>query len=428
MPGGRRLSLAAGVCLLGLFLPAGATGADTSKATCAMGQAQLESGQITDARTSFSEVLATDPGSACAVQGINATTRAAHDEARACAAGDALAKDGDETGAEQQYAAALHADVESSCGAAGIEGLSDGGFLSAAGDAVDYLPKLSDALTAVLVVLAVLVGLGGVLLLIRAALRGNSPSLVMKPLGGAGDGGPSGSAMTALIQQRLVAISRHAEQESGGLSLDFIAVDVELLSDETDLGTAFADIATIPNLEFVAGLAAMLERVSHRKRYVVTGEMLVPGNQGAGLSMAVGDRYSVKARETLWESRAGEAPAGAGDGGDGASPYYRLVDRSASWVQYAVARQLDGTVRVITPSPESFAQLGAALRYQRAGRLRDAETAYERALDLDRGNVAALANLAMLRAQLLGDASGVLVGLRHALASLERRHRLAEPA
>ncbi len=376
----------------------------------------LQDGRPDEAQASFADVLVADPGSDCAPEGLADVRRSERREAAHCGAGDTMKEAGDEEGARRAYEQAVHEDARSACGTAGLAALDGDGV--SPGDVVDFMPRLGEAITACLLVLAGGLALWGIGIVGLTWWRGRKASLVLRPFGDGAQEPAVGAAVTALVEHRLTEIGRRAELNDLGPSLDLIVADVELLDADDDLGEAFAGIAAIPNMELMAGLAALLARVGERKRRIVIGDVLPPGPDGAGLTLAVRSRGRSVSRETLWAATLG----GAEDPSSVPAAYYRLAQPAASWVQYAVACDLRPEVQVITGDAESFALYGAALRDHRGLRLHAAMALYRGALELDGDNVGALVNLARLSAWLEDDVEGALRHLEHARAVLEQRH------
>jgi tetratricopeptide (TPR) repeat protein len=201
-----------------------------------------------------------------------------------------------------------------------------------------------------------------------------------------------------------------------------VVSDVELLAKDDDLAGAVGKLSDNPHLAIVTALLALFESITSQ-RLVVNGRLLARGSSGHGISLAVRRRGGIAARGSVWDAAIAD-PVTAGD----PTPYYDLAVPAAAWVQYEAASLLDARVAQITSNAESFAHLGVGLEHHRNGRLHEAAKAYLDALDLDADNVAALANLSLVLAQLAELYFAAIRLLVYARATLERRHREAHAA
>jgi tetratricopeptide (TPR) repeat protein len=440
--------------------PARAQGSDA----CVEGQRQLTLHQLEKARDAFLDVLANDEKSPCAASGLAKVRVAEHREAQLCTQGGTLSESGLDDAAQAKYVEALGENVVSKCATKGLSGLDDTGLWGGVDDVVGYAPKITAALAAAGAVLLVPLIVGGVLLIGVLLWSRRRRSLTVRDFQDGSVTAKVGSAVTALVQQRLVGLERSAARATPEYDLDLVVADVELLAENDDLASAVGGLAQVPQLQLVAALLSAADRIFNR-RLDVAGELLLAGSEGPGVALALYRRDGMRARGALWEGEvaswfspngtpasrvvaaapqptlAGPHPLwaavvrslrkwfGAGESASHASspspdpaPYYNLAVPAASWIQYEVARSLDTNVALITSSPPSFTLVGVALELQRDDDTRAALDAYARALEFDSDNVAALVNAAALLARKYALYMLAIAMLDYADAVLEQRY------
>ena len=472
--------------LLGSLVLCGVAGGATDQAPlsdeCVKVRVLVDGGKTDDARDAYLDILESNPHSECATQGLSATTRAKRHEKRLCAEGAQLAKAGKEDQAETAYVGALRQNVESECARKGLEEKVPETVRDKVGNVIDYLPKIPKALGALFLVL--LSTAAGVMLL-YSLFRARRPSLVVAGLAHEAAEPKVGTALSALIEERLLMVARRAAENGGGAyDLDVVAPDIELLFEEDSLASAVGGMAEVPQLQLAVAVLSFLDVAIGKPRLTVSGELLPEGANGPGVALALRRRRSIVARGTLWESTvadwsppdphmaaaAGGVPpaSGAGDApGDGAEPegarapasapagpaspaavaeapaaapamvngdradrqagsaqlYYRLARPAAAWVQYEAGTNLDASVGLITTSVDSFALVGSGLELAESGHPLAAGEAFARALRYDSGNVAALVNLALVLARVTHRYRWSIGLLEEAERTLVARHR-----
>jgi tetratricopeptide (TPR) repeat protein len=407
--------------LAGVLLLAGAVAAQAApsghstaeEGGCAQAEAARERGQLEAARSAYLEVLAGNRQSECATRGLDEVAAASRAEDRLCAEGKALAKGGEDAEARQRYVAALEENVDSECAAAG---------LSPAGkDLRDRLEEWSDFVVKLLpalgaVILALLLGIGAVLLVLTVVMRLLRTSLRIEPFLDGAVEPKVGSAVASLVETQLLDLSRQRGGPKDAYKLDLVVADVELLAGNASLASAVEGLDEVPQLKVLVAVLSMIDRVVGRRSFVAKGELMPAGNAGTGVALSFHRHDSLRAREALWAPAPNPAPP------PGPSAFYGLAVGAASWIQYEAACGIDGRVRLLTESSESWSHLATGLARQRQGAVTPALEAYVKALRVDPDNVGALVNLAVLVARDLGRHSDAIVLLLHARNVLLNRY------
>ena len=404
--------------------PAGAhAGSETPVVqACDKAGAYLTQGRLATARDAYLKAL-TKPAAPCVVSGLVAVYAAVRREAAYCAAGDAFAKAGEDDEARRQYAQAVMQNTSSDCGLEGL-GASSGSksFWDRSRDGahrfVDYLPSFPIQLGSLLLMVVFAIGLA----LIRSAVL-RKASLVVRPFEDRALDQRVGSAFSGLVEEQLVRFWQTRQRaRDDGYNLDLVVANVELLAQDESLGDAVGELAQVPQLGLLAAVLSFIDRVFLQRRLSVAGELLPEGANGCGVALSLFKRKHLEARGTVWErlpaaatgdsSAATAAPAATppADAPPTMSRYYGLAGHAAAWVQYQASRVLDDRVGLITSNAESFSELSAGIDEHRtaAGEEEDADASkhydeaaqrYDHALKFDRENVAALVNLALVRAR-----------------------------
>jgi len=407
--------LGAIVVLVLATLGSNAAGAPATGASCPGAKAALERGQLEAARDEYLDVLASEAGSECAERGLRETTTATRAEQRLCAEGKALADSGDAEEAQQRYVNALAENVNSECATEGLKPPPGKSLMDRVGEWSALLPK---------VLLGLFVGLGAIGLVVVSVKRFRNPSLVIKPFADGGVETKVGVAVAGLVEAELIDLSERGKGSGDRFQLDFVVANVELLARDENLSEAMGSLAETSQLQLAVALMSLVDRLFGRRSLVAEGELMPPGDQGNGVLLALFRRNALQAREAQWAPVPGDAAPASEDPPD-PQPYYGLAPRAASWVQYEAARSLDSSVRLITESAESFALLVSGLALQRKASISRAELLYARALALDPDNVAALFNLAILRARYWGAFDEAIDLLIHAIDVLQDRYEEA---
>lgn len=392
------LLLAGALAAAGVPTLAGAAEPAGDDPLCATADSLARKGEPTAAQAEYRRLR---PRPACATAGLRATDEALDRDARLCAEGAALdaAKRNDD--ADGRYVEALKSNVDSKCAAAGLapkkESTGVAGVIDDVGSFLGGAPSWPPVL------IGIAAGLGVVFLVGYSLLRAFKSSLVVKGFAhdAVGSDQKVGAGVAALVEQKLGETARRERRTADDdYHLDAVVADVELLAQQSDLSQAVGRMGDLPQLQVLTALLNLIDNLVRSNRLEAGGELLPPGEDGHGITVALYVRGGVRARGALWENKVADWTVEERSDGDGATggaaPYYRLGGPAASWVQYEAARALDANVDRITTKAESFALSTAGLEFHRDGKLLEAAEAYRRALHSDPGNVAALVNLSSI--------------------------------
>jgi Flp pilus assembly protein TadD len=407
--------------------------AQAQQANCAGPDAALAQGKLETARGEYLNVLASDRTTECAISGLNRVTEAVHAEEKLCSEGKALAEAGESERARQKYVGALEQNVNSACATAGLES-KETDVKKTLGEWSDLALKLLGALGSVIA--ALLVVCASILLIWTFLKRLLRPTLRIKPFLDGGVEPKLGSGVAALVETQLLSLVRRRGRPEDGYLLDLVVADVEVLASDSDLASAMGGLAEVPQLQLFVGVLSMVDRLVGHRSFVASGELVPPGEEGAGVVLAFHRQDRLESREALWapptaiaplaeppELDEDEDPPPANEEDDAdtkVSPgdFYGLSVRAASWVQYETACSLDSYVRFLTKNAESWSHLATGLDEHRQGDVVAAIDAYIDALAVDPDNVGALVNLSVLIARefaLYGDAIVLLLHARRVL-------------
>jgi tetratricopeptide (TPR) repeat protein len=397
-------------------------GSAPSPALCATSDSALQRGQLEKARDAYMDVLAGDAQAECAIEGLREVTQAVRAEERLCEEGAKLAKGGEEQQAEarQRYAGAMQKNAQSSCAAKGLGLVGE--------DDPDKKNKLAQAeedvgnffSIAAKALIALLVAVGIIALLWSLWKRWRNPSLAVEAFADGAVDAKVGSAVAALTEKRLIELSRRGRNRSGPYQLDVAVADVELVAESESLATAMGGLAEESQFKLAAAILGLVDRYVGT-HLVAQGELTPKGDDGRGLLVALKSQGNgLRASGALWNPKRVQVPA---DGKDvDPSPYYELAEEAAAWIQFEVARCLDGHVGLITTNGKSFTALVQGIEMERADRPEAAAEYYALALSFDRENVAALFNLSGIVARLWGRFDIAISLLDRAGSILKRRH------
>ena len=282
--------------------------------------------------------------------------------------------------------------------------------------------------------LLVLIALGS----IATSLIFRKASLVVRPFTDGAVDPKVGAGFGALVEEQLIGVWRRERRvRDDGYILDFVVANVELFSDEDALSRAVGDMAQVDQLQLIAAVLSFVDNLGFKRRLAATGELLPAGANGSGVALALYNRRQLQARGVLWDHMPAAAPGPADENSQQSAdtpppageedppksvstPYYRFAGPAAAWVQYEAALALDSRVGVITSNAESFSLLCTAIELHRNNRYHEAAETYAQALEIDRNNVAALVNFALLLARSWGlfpESILLLKRAQHALAS-----------
>jgi tetratricopeptide (TPR) repeat protein len=319
-----------------------------------------------------------------------------------CAVPDALASAGEEGEARKEYVALLKSDPHLECAEKGLSGIDDSDATTA-GSVFDWIERaLPQYLLAGALALVVLV-----LVLLTAYIPGVRPRLVWLPLVGKilsprfnfetltdkSDKGVS-EAIEARIKERLARMHAEATGSGGpGYELDRGTprddFDV-LLGDDKRLKTALekASEAT-EHTKLVGAVLSLLYALLPLRRLTVMGVVEPQAGPRASATLNLESNGRLVAAAIVL------SPVSETPGTLTAADYFKVADPAAVWMQFEVAREIQGGNGQGPDAAESHAAVRAGLESQLAGKYKEARKFYEDALRLDQTNLAAYVNLAI---------------------------------
>jgi tetratricopeptide (TPR) repeat protein len=379
---------------------------------CTAADALRASGETASARKDYVALLRQDPALQCAKHGLTFINQAAPDNSGAeaqdlCDRGKAyldLERDAD---ALTAYKAALNKDPELPCATGGVETAGP----SAARRAVDMFTEfVPDYLVALGLLIALALGAFFVLLfsghippvfgwLVQRRLTGQilSPRLKLEALG---DGTAKSVAPTidARIKERIASARDEANRADAlHFELDFgtpregFAV---LVGGDSGLKSALEKASeSADQTKFVGALVSLIYAILPIRRLTVAGVIEPEAGECAAATLSL-DRDG-----TLISSQTLTAPARPDATQLEVSDYLKLAEPAAVWVQYEVARAIEGGKALGARDAESYVYVRAGLDRQFAGEARQARRLFQSATTLMETNWAARLNLAMSEAR-----------------------------
>ena len=379
---------------------------------CDRADALLLAGEKERARGDYVALLRKDPTLQCAKSALKTINTPPVDKTGAearklCARGASYVSLDRDADALSAYKAALEKDPELQCA---IDGIATAGpsWLGRALDKVanalpQYLLGLGLALAALFLVLLVGYSSRAYHLLVRAPIAGRilSPRLKLDALIDK-SGKDVGDALDARVKERLTRMREDASRaKAPDYELDFgtpredFAVRVGA---DSGLKSALdkASEAT-EKTKLIAALVNVIYAVLPIPRLTIGGVVEPPADDSPAATLRLEHDGGLAAAATV------SGPKSADDDQIDAARYLALADPAAVWVQYAVARELQGGTALGPHAAESYVDVRDGLDQQLAGRYRQAREHYEHACALDDTNWSAQLNLAMTEARLNQD-------------------------
>ncbi len=424
--GGRRAarvfdlgSLAAVILALSIPLGGAATagsdgestvGPDTqiavAAAPCALPQALAKAKEDKAARKAYVKELAADPDSKCALDGLKTLNAAPADPAAGnCKIGDAFLDVHREDDAIAAYKKGLEADPGADCASEGLDEAGPGWFKRKADWVLDAIPTFL-----VWVGLFLLTGL--LILLIgywpaakrkmqSARLVGPlvssllSPRLTFETIADDCVSGKPGPPIVARIKALLAKMREEAVAKVPlEYDLDFGTPGEEfadLVSADKGLKSSLDNASDISEqTKLVAALLGLVYSLLPIQRFEISGCLEPPEGSVASASLLLEEDTQLRAGTTVKRTIKSGTP--------GAAEYMTLVEPAAVWIQFEVARAIEGK-GPDARAAESWALLDEGLRLYRLGEPTDAREAYERALLADSRNWAVYVSLAVAEAR-----------------------------
>ena len=430
---------------------------------CAAPAALLAAGEEVQARAMYVAILKARPSTACAQLGLEKINGVPAKPPKTCTAADGMFDAGDLAGAlaayrrlgdlkcadagvaavrevtriclqgdvqhrlahndeaRTAYNAALKEDPSAACASDGLKRLDALSASSVFNDISTWIPRVLIGVGLVLLAFLLLLLLGysrsmkRLLLHFPPARPILSPRLSLGPLDDSCLSSRVGATIAARIKE---CLQRYRDEAlgngTGDYDLDFAAGGedfVDIVSGDGALSNALDNARDISDqTKTVAALVDFVFGILPIQKITVAGVLDPPTSAGAGATLILQDGSRQKAAVTLTVPAAGQVSD---------ADYLRLAPPSAVWVQYEVARVLNGDRRAFTEeTAESYALLREGLDRQAEGDDLEAEKAYEQSVALNERNWAARVNLATLRARRAADYTASIATVAEALADI----------
>jgi tetratricopeptide (TPR) repeat protein len=411
--------------------------AAAAPASCAVPKALQAAGETASARQEYIALLKKHPNLDCAVTGLASlraptptptpTPSAAVEAQRLCDRGAAylaLHRDADALAA---YKAALEKDLTQACARKGVASAGPGWPRRTADTIRDAVPTF---LIAAALVAALVLGLFFVVLLLgyikpiygwlvqRRPFRSIlSPRLTLEPLGDNSEQSVS-ATIDARIKERMARIPdevRHADAMEFELDFGTPRESFSVAIGGNDgLKSALENASEAADqTRFIGALVNLLYVILPVRRLTVAGVVEAPAANSAAATLMLENNGTLVASHTI---------CGTPDP-DRTTPsradYVALADPAAVWVQYEVARAVEGGNDLGVHDAESYSLVREGLALQFTGDPREAHRLYERAVELADTNWAAQLNLAMNEARVRGDYPRAVEILSNAATAME---------
>lgn len=378
---------------------------------CRGGDALLALGRLKVAEAAFEQELSTSATVRCAREGL---AKIGHEHP--CAAAKALLRSGEKAEANKAYLELLAAKPAKKCAAAGVEESSSPSLVDRAKSFAEDVISLFGAL---LLGLAVLALMALVLIRIQSLLpwfkdrwpvgRIREATVAVENLNDSAFDPKLGVGTAALMKKWIEADSRrrYLKLVSGAS-----ATEETWLSKVAETGEQG---------KFAAALIGIFMALLPRRHVKVTGELQPATTAGGpGISVELHRKLASRGTGVLWADQfllPVEAKAAA-------DTVRKLVVPTAAWVSHGVTSETGGT-GLAASDPMSWALFKAGVEWQRSIEVEKAEALYTAALNMDKANYGARANLALLRAR-KGDYRGAIDLLTEARRILETK-RMGDP-
>ncbi|HWI96422.1 MAG TPA: hypothetical protein VNS60_10200 [Solirubrobacterales bacterium] len=376
-------------------------------APCRGGNALLALGRVKAAEAAFEEALSTGATVRCGREGLAKIGRE-----HSCAIAKALLQSGEKAEANKAYLESLAAKPAGRCAATGVEESSDPSFLERIKSFGEDVLAVFGAIFLGLAVLAVTC-----LILIRIqsllpwfkdrwpAGRIREATVTIANLDDSAFDPKLGAGTAALMRRWIEADSRHRYLK---LVSGASATEETWLSKVAEAGEQG---------KFAAALIGIFLALLPRRHVKVTGE-LQPATlvSGPGISVELHRKLASRGTGALWSDQF-LLPA---DPKVAADTVRRLVVPTSAWVSHCVTSETGGKA-LAAKDPMSWALFKAGVEWQRGIEVEKAAELYSAALNMDKANYGARANLALLYARkgkykraidLLTEARRILEGKR----------------
>ncbi|HEX5374965.1 MAG TPA: hypothetical protein VFW48_02295, partial [Solirubrobacterales bacterium] len=395
-------------------------------APCVLPKALVKAKEDKAARKAYVKELAVDPGSKCALDGLKALNApAAEPAAGSCKIGNAFLDVHREDDAIAAYKKGLEANPGSDCASDGLDEAGPGWFKRTADCVLDAIPTflvwVGLLLLACLLILLIaywprakrkmqtarLVGP-----LIGRVLR---PRLTFETIADDCVEGKPGPPIVARIKELLAKMRDEAVAKVPlEYDLDFGTPGEEfadLVSADKGLKSSLDNASDISEqTKLVAAVLGLVYSLLPIQRFEISGCLEPPQDSAASASLLLEEDTQRRAGTTVKRTVKSATP--------GAAEYMTLVEPAAVWIQFEVARAIEGKAPDARAA-ESWALLDEGLRLYRLGELADAREAYERALLADSRNWAVYVSLAVAEARSATDFEAAMKRTLEALKKME---------
>jgi tetratricopeptide (TPR) repeat protein len=345
----------------------------------------------------FASLLAVTATAALAA--VPAPAEAATPSRPSCAYAAALQRDGERALAHEAYLQVLALDPSSPCANQGVVATAAPSAASVWNSIGDIARDAAYAVGAI--ILALLLAVVAVLLWLQIQTRTpwlrdrwpahliRRPVFSVEPLTDAGTD-PLGSAVAGLIRGRVTW-----RTDRFGLNL---------VSGQAGVASAFSGLGDVSS-EAKAAVAVItfLTALLPRRRFQLSGQLQPAGEEGVGISLELSQNGDAEALTSLW------AASFHLTGAPNPNAYQNLAVACAAWADIWMTKAVDGA-GLLTNDPQSWAFFRSGVDAQRLGDRNRARVLYEQALAVDGTNIGALANLGIIcrRARQYEDARDYL--------------------
>jgi tetratricopeptide (TPR) repeat protein len=303
--------------------------------------------------------------------------------AATCAQGDALAAAGQKEKAEETYVKVIEAEPGSKCAPAGlakVEGKPD--LWERIGTAGKRIGSALAFLALVGLVFLLLVQIVVQFLTRIPWVKDHRPvrrlvrsGLEVKSMDDAWMTQKMGAQVASLVRGRITPKRR------GGAHL---VTGYAALSDTLK---PLSDISS--EAKTAVSIASLLSAMRRRQNFEVGGALQPKGKSGLGVSIELTREKSYLAFSTLWEKEFATA------GGE-VEGFQQLAVPVAGWIDHHINTAMGAGKNLLSKDPKSWALFKAGAAWQEQHEKTKARALYEAALNIDPGNIGALANLGVM--------------------------------
>jgi tetratricopeptide (TPR) repeat protein len=374
---------------------------------CPAGKALYDSGRFAAAEAAYTEALKEPGTEACAKAGLKEIDASTNE----CASAAALEAAGKETEAQAAYVKALEARPGSECAKQGLEDPDESFWEDPKGtaeDVVAWLGLLLAALGVVAIALSLLVLAMAYLPVVRnwwPASRVRAVRVSIPAFEDSAD--PSrGGALAALVHSKIESFG------SGGGDMKMVSSQSAV---EETIWNKFGAISE--QAKSFGAFVGLIIAFYPQRRFEATGTLQPDSGIGPGLTLSFHKNQEISAAVTLWPEEFGLE---AGDDSDAAKAdrLQKLGVPAAAWISHVSATAADKTPGGAN-DPLSWALYKTGNEWELDGDTKKAVSLYKAAIERDKSNWGALAQLGKLEDE-AHEYEKAIGHLRAALEILER--------